>query len=46
MIVQNAEILSSNRIKPAGTRPPQIFVEKPKKKTVNAVLNKTIVQSF
>lgn len=39
MIVQNTEIwnLSSNRIKPAGTRPPQIFVEmRKKKKTLNA----------
>lgn len=38
MIVQNTEIwnLSSNRIKPAGTRPPQIFVGKQKKKTVNS----------
>ena len=37
MIVQNSEIWNSrsNRIKPAGTRPPQIFVGKRKKKTVN-----------
>ena len=28
MIVQTAEILSSNRMKPTGTRPPQIFVGK------------------
>ena len=46
MIVQNAEILSSNRIKPAGTRPPQIFVEKRKKKPLTQSWTKLLFSRF
>ena len=48
LIVQNTEIwnLSSNRIKPAGTRPPQIFVEKPKKKPLTQSWTKLLFSRF
>ena len=46
MIVQNAEILSSNRIKPAGTRPPQIFFEKRKKKPLTHSWTKLLFCRF
>ena len=46
MIVQNAEILSANRIKPAGTRPPQIVVEKPKKKPLTQSWTKLLFSRF
>ena len=46
MIVQNAEILSSNRIKPAGTRPPQIFVEKRQKKPLTHSWTKLLFCRF